>query len=115
MTGTGTQAIHRDDVSNGDVLRDIDIRHIGISELSPTEWRICDRTIADGDPSALLGFIQRVGIQNGGIQNGGIQNGGGAYEVTYLGRLRERSYFSSFDRAAASLAARPRQAEAALR
>lgn len=64
---------------------------IEITELSPTEWRVCDRTMADGDPSALLGFIQQIG---------------GTYEVTNLGRLRERTFFSSFDRATASLAAR---------
>jgi coproporphyrinogen III oxidase-like Fe-S oxidoreductase len=40
---------------------------------------------------SLLGFIQLVG---------------GAFEVTDLGRLTKRSYFSSFDRATASLASR---------
>ncbi|TFB62263.1 hypothetical protein E3N86_06800 [Cryobacterium sp. Hz7] len=35
-------------------------RNIGINELSPTEWRISDRMIADGYPAALVGFIQRV-------------------------------------------------------
>lgn len=64
---------------------------VRITELSPTEWRVSDAAIADDDPSALLGFIQLVGD---------------TYEVTNLGRLRERSYFSSFDRATASLASR---------
>ncbi|TFB50280.1 hypothetical protein [Cryobacterium tagatosivorans] len=67
-------------------------RHeVRITELSATEWRICDRSIPDGDPSAVLGFIQQVE---------------GAYEVTRLGSLRERTYFSSFERAAASFAGR---------
>jgi hypothetical protein len=68
-----------------------DRRAVRLQELSPTEWRVCDAAIADGDPSALLGFIQLVG---------------GAFEVTDLGRLTKRSYFSSFDRATASLASR---------
>ena len=75
-------------------------REIGINELSPTEWRISDRMIADGDPAALVGFIQRVDD---------------AFEVTDFGRPRERSYFSSFDRAAASLALRPGPTGTALR
>lgn len=66
-------------------------RAVRLTELSPTEWRVCDAEIVDGDPAALLGFIQRVG---------------GAFEVTDLVRLRERSYFSSFDRATASLVSR---------
>ena len=66
-------------------------REVRITELSPTEWRICDGSLADADPSAVLGFIQEVG---------------GAFEVTDLGRLSERTYFSSFDRAASSFAGR---------
>jgi len=62
----------------------------GVTELSPTEWRVSDRTIPDGDPSAVLGFIQQVSD---------------TYEVTNLRRLRERSYFSSFERATASFTA----------
>ena len=75
-------------------------RNIGINELSPTEWRISDRMIADGDPAALVGFIQRVDD---------------ASEVTDFGRPRERAYFSSFDRATASLALRPAPSGTALR
>ncbi|TFC45606.1 hypothetical protein E3T26_04165 [Cryobacterium sp. TMT1-21] len=75
-------------------------RDIGINEISPTEWRVSDRLIADGDASALLGFIQRVDD---------------AFEVTNLGRPRERSYFSSFDRATASLTMRQAPAGAVLR
>ncbi|TFC29467.1 hypothetical protein E3O53_13815 [Cryobacterium sp. TMT2-18-3] len=75
-------------------------RNIGINELSPTEWRISDRMIADGDPAALVGFIQRVDD---------------AFEVTDFGRPRERAYFSSFDRATASLALRPAPTGTALR
>ena len=75
-------------------------RDLGISELSPTEWRISDLLIADGDPAALVGFIQRVDD---------------AFEVTNFGRPRERSYFSSFDRATASLTLRPTPSAASLR
>jgi len=67
-----------------------DRSEVGITELSSTEWRVSDRTVDAGDPSGVLGFIQRLG---------------NFYEVTNLRRLRERSYFSSFDRATASLAA----------
>ncbi|SDK59119.1 hypothetical protein SAMN05216282_10882 [Cryobacterium psychrotolerans] len=64
---------------------------VRITELSPTEWRICDRSIAGGEASAVLGFIQQVE---------------GAFEVTHLGLLRERTYYASFERAAASFAGR---------
>ncbi|MFO7691038.1 MAG: hypothetical protein R6W83_10890 [Cryobacterium sp.] len=64
------------------------IEGLDLTELSPTEWRVTDIHRAEGDPSAVLGFIQNVG---------------GAFEVTNLARLRERSYFSTFGRAAASL------------
>jgi len=63
-----------------------------VTELSPTEWRVSDAARPEGDPAGLLGFIQRIGA---------------AYEVTNLCRLRERSYFSSFDRATASLSPEP--------
>lgn len=61
---------------------------VEITALSATEWRVADHAIEHDDPAALLGFIQIVGS---------------AYEVTNLGRPRERAYFSSFDRATASL------------
>ena len=61
---------------------------VEITALSATEWRVADHAIEHDDPAALLGFIQVVGS---------------AYEVTNLGRPRERAYFSSFDRATASL------------
>lgn len=64
------------------------IEGLGLTALSPTEWRVTDAHCDDDDPSAVLGFIQNVG---------------GAFEVTNLARLRERSYFSTFGRAAASL------------
>ena len=105
MARNGTrQALNEDARRNNPHPTDIrDIgsnRDIGINELSPTEWRVSDRMIADGDPAALVGFIQRVDD---------------AYEVTNFGRPRERSYFSSFDRATASLALRPAPSEGVLR
>jgi hypothetical protein len=64
------------------------LTNLGLTELSPTEWRVVDALRPADDAGRVLGFIQRVG---------------GAYEVTSLLRLRERTYFSSFERAAASL------------
>jgi hypothetical protein len=61
---------------------------VEITAISPTEWRVADHAIDQDDPTALLGFIQIVGT---------------AFEVTNLGRPRERAYFTSFDRATASL------------
>jgi hypothetical protein len=64
---------------------------VDITAISATEWRIAGHAIENDDPRALLGFIQTVGS---------------AFEVTNLLRPRERAYFTSFDRATASL--RPR-------
>jgi hypothetical protein len=64
---------------------------VEITAISSTEWRVADHAIEHNDATALLGFIQIVGT---------------AFEVTNLGRPRERAYFTSFDRATASL--RPR-------
>lgn len=66
----------------------VTLEGLGLTKLSPTEWRVTDAHRDESDPAAVLGFIQNVG---------------GAFEVTNLVRLRERSYFSTFDRAAASL------------
>ncbi|MCU1444980.1 hypothetical protein [Cryobacterium sp.] len=68
-----------------------DPAEVEITAISDTEWRIAEHAIEHDDPHALLGFIQVVGT---------------AFEVTSLGRPRERAYFTSFDRATASL--RPR-------
>ena len=64
---------------------------LAIVELSATEWRVSDRSIPDGNPSAILGFIRQVGT---------------FFEVVSLDRWRERTYFSSFRRATETLAAR---------
>ncbi|MGY4859160.1 hypothetical protein [Cryobacterium sp. AP23] len=71
-----------------DLLAGPDPSDVEITAISPTEWRIADHAIDQDDPTALLGFIQIVGT---------------AFEVTNLGRPRERAYFTSFDRATASL------------
>ena len=73
-------------------LTDVGVTNLKLTELSPTEWRVVDAVRPADDASRVLGFIQRVGD---------------AYEVTSLIRLRERTYFSSFARAAASLDPRP--------
>jgi hypothetical protein len=102
MADNGTRKTIREDGRQTQFTQTptVPARDIGINKLSPTEWRISDRMIADGDPAALVGFIQRVDD---------------AFEVTDFGRPRERSYFSSFDRAAASLALRPGPTRTALR
>jgi len=71
-----------------DSARESEAAEVQITAISSTEWRVADQAIEYDDPTALLGFIQIVGS---------------AFEVTNLGRPRERMYFTSFDRATASL------------
>ena len=73
-------------------LTNLGLTNLELTELSPTEWRVVDALRPADDAGRVLGFIQRVGD---------------AYEVTSLIRLRERTCFSSFERAAASLYPRP--------
>jgi len=63
-------------------------REIRVTELSRTQWRVCDRAIAEGDPRAIFGFIERFDD---------------SFEVSNF-PLKERSLFSTFERAVASLA-----------
>ncbi|TFD75016.1 hypothetical protein [Cryobacterium fucosi] len=92
MAGYGAGAAFRNDVNAIDVTSAEGKRRlVDIVEISPVEWCVRDSAIPADDPRALRGFIQRVG---------------GAFEVTNLHRLRERSYYSSFDAAAASLESR---------
>ncbi|SDJ97937.1 hypothetical protein E3T54_01245 [Cryobacterium sp. Sr8] len=60
-----------------------------IVEISPTEWRVSAQGVAEQTPAAILGFIRQVGA---------------FFEVMSLDRWRERTYFSSFTRAAETLA-----------
>jgi len=60
-----------------------------IVEISPTEWRVSAHGVAEEAPAAILGFIRQVGA---------------FFEVMSLDRWRERTYFSSFARAAETLA-----------
>ena len=75
-------------VSDAENLR---VSQLGILQLTPTEWLVRDSQILDGDPAALLGVIQQSGD---------------AYEVTKLGVLTTRWFYSSFDRAQASFLVR---------
>lgn len=60
-----------------------------ILALSPTEWRVsAAQGAAEGNPLAILGFIRQIGA---------------FFEVMSLDRWRERTYFSSFARAAETL------------
>ena len=70
---------------------DLRVPQLGILQLTPTEWLVRDPQILDGDPAALLGVIQQSGD---------------AYEVTKLGVLTTRWFYSSFDRAQASFLVR---------
>ncbi|WP_104089017.1 hypothetical protein [Cryobacterium sp. N19] len=67
------------------------VSQLGILQLTPTEWLVRDSHMLDGDPAALLGVIQQSGD---------------AYEVTKLGVLTTRWFYSSFDRAQASFLVR---------
>lgn len=82
------------DVSDAETLH---VSQLGILQLTPTEWLVRNSDFLDGDPAALLGIIQRAED---------------AYEVTKLGVLTTRWFYSSFDRAQASFlergAPRPR-------
>ncbi len=75
-------------VSDAENLR---VAQLGILQLTPTEWLVRDSHFLDGDPAALLGIIQQAED---------------AYEVTKLGVLRTRWFYSSFDRAQASFLGR---------
>ena len=75
--------VHTTDVNNAKGNR----RFVDIVEISTEEWCVRDSAIPADDPRALLGFIRHIG---------------GAFEETNLGRLRTRSYSSSFELAAAS-------------
>jgi hypothetical protein len=58
--------------------------------LSEKEWRVSDPSRRSDDALCLLGFIQRVDT---------------AFEVTVIGRPRERHYCGSFNSALQCLAA----------
>jgi hypothetical protein len=69
------------DVSDAEKLS---AAQLGIVQLTSTEWLVRDAQILDGDPAALLGVIQQSGD---------------AYEVTKLGVLGTRWFYTSFDQA----------------
>ena len=76
---------------NNDVSdADLRVLQLGILQLTPTEWLVRDPDRPDDDPAALLGFIQQSED---------------AYEVTKLGVLTTRWFYSSFDRAQSSFRA----------
>jgi len=39
--------------------RGVDTGDIRLDAISPTEWRVCDRTVDSGDYLSILGFIER--------------------------------------------------------
>jgi hypothetical protein len=55
---------------------------LAVFALSDTEWRISDPSRHPDDARSLLGFVQRTNTM---------------YEVTVIGRPRERHYSESFD------------------
>jgi hypothetical protein len=60
-----------------------------IIRISDVEWRVSDPRRRDDDALCLIGFVQRVDD---------------VFEVTAIGRPRERHYFRTFDDATAFLA-----------
>lgn len=58
-----------------------------LTALSPREWRVTNGRIDDGDPSGLIGFIEKTGD---------------GYEVLRLGTPLERWRFPSLDTARAA-------------
>jgi hypothetical protein len=52
-----------------------------IIQISDTEWRVSDPRRRHDDALCLIGFVQRVD---------------GVFEVTLIGRPRDRQYFRSF-------------------
>ena len=64
----------------------IDIR---LDALSDTEWRVCDRRVAESDHLSILGFIELRG---------------GQFEVTTMSAPSERRYFDSLAHARAAFA-----------
>ncbi|MDJ0350021.1 hypothetical protein [Cryobacterium sp. PH29-G1] len=71
------------DVSDAENLREL---QLGILQLTPTEWLVRDSEMPGDDPTALLGVIEQTGD---------------AYEVTKLGVLGTRWFYTSFDQARA--------------
>ncbi|MCU1544279.1 MAG: hypothetical protein JWM50_2144 [Microbacteriaceae bacterium] len=55
-----------------------------IIAISDAEWRVSDPSRRQDDALCLVGFVQRVDD---------------VFEVTLIGRPRERLYFASFDEA----------------
>lgn len=66
----------------------------GVVALPETEWRISDPSQRSTDALSVVGFIQRTGD---------------LFEVTAIGRPRERHYYGSFDEALLSLGVAPAQ------
>lgn len=64
--------------------------NVGITEITPTEWRVSNRVREDGKHTVLLGYVRQLGD---------------SYEAMRPGRNQSRRYFSSFERASASLTA----------
>lgn len=64
---------------------------LAVTTFSTTEWLITDPRVPRGNPAALLGFIQRVTDAK--------------YEVIRFGGRIQARFYSTFEDAAASLAA----------
>ncbi len=65
---------------------------VALVALSPSEWRVTNSRIDDGDPSGLIGFIERTGD---------------GYEVLRLGSPLDRSRFPTLDAARAAFVRDP--------
>jgi hypothetical protein len=76
-------------VSDAETTR---VSQLGILQLTPTEWLVRDARRPEGDPAALMGIIKQSHD---------------AYEVTKLGVLTTRWFYSSFEHARASFLDQP--------
>lgn len=64
--------------------RGADTADVRLDRLSPTEWRVCDRTLDEDDHLSILGFIEEVD---------------GRFEVLRMSAPRRRESFPSLEQA----------------
>jgi hypothetical protein len=63
------------------------VSDVALTALSGSEWRVTNRQVESGDPSALIGFIERSGEE---------------FVVLRLGMPLDRSHFPTLDAARAA-------------
>ena len=68
------------------------VSDVALTALSGNEWRVTNRQVESGDPSALIGFIERSGEE---------------FVVLRLGTPLDRSHFPTLDAARAAFVEAP--------